>query len=71
MINHDRKLENAYVRSRSWFIVFTVALLFGIVWSILGDNNMKIVYVTIAFMLFLGAGVNMEMRARALHKGDH
>ena len=64
------KLEARYIHDRSWFIVYTVAFIFGIVWTLLGDSNVKLVFITAAFMCFLRAGIDMEMSARALHGGD-
>jgi hypothetical protein len=66
----NAQLETQYVHDRSWLIIFSVALIFGIVWTILGESTSKIVFVTVAFMLFLNAGVKTEMSARALHGGD-
>ena len=60
-----------YVTNRSWFIAMSVALVFGIVWSILGESSMKIVFITVAFILFLRAGVKTEMSARALCEEHH
>jgi hypothetical protein len=55
-----------YVTNRSWFIAFGIALLFGIVWSMVGESSMKLVFVTVAFILFLRSGIRTEMSARAL-----
>jgi hypothetical protein len=60
-----------YVTNRSWFIAFGIALVFGIIWAMIGENSMKLVFVTVAFALFVRAGVKTEMSARALCKGHH
>ena len=58
-------------KDRNWFIIFSVALVFGIVWSMIGDSGLKLVYVTIAFALFLHSGVTMELNAHhAAHAHD-
>lgn len=57
-----------FQRDRNWFIIFCVALLFGIVWLILGENVMKVFYTVIAFGMFLHSGITMEIRA---HHAEH
>lgn len=57
-----------FQRDRNWFIIFSVALLFGIVWLILGENVMKVLYTVIAFGMFLHSGITMEIRA---HHAEH
>jgi len=57
---------------RNWFIIFAVALIFGIVWTFVGDSVMKIVYTTLAFMFFLHSGITMELNAHhAAHDDAH
>lgn len=60
-----------YVTNRSWFIAFSVALVFGIVWAMVGESSTKVAFVTAAFILFLRSGVKMEMSARALCTDHH
>lgn len=55
-------------RDRNWFIIFSVALVFGIVWTILGVGADKLVFTVIAFALFVHSGVTMEVRA---HHAEH
>ncbi|MBU0632807.1 hypothetical protein KKA17_09180 [bacterium] len=56
---------------KNWFIIFSVMLVFGIVWAMIGDSSAKIVFVTVAFGLFLYAGVKMELNAfHAAHAKD-
>ncbi|MEA3372369.1 MAG: hypothetical protein U9Q62_01640 [Campylobacterota bacterium] len=64
------KIEEKYTLDRSWFIVYLVAFVFGVVWTLLGESDFKIIYITVAFTCFLRAGINMEMSARALHEDD-
>jgi len=59
-----------YVTDRSWFIVFSIALIFGFVWTIVGESNLKIVYITIAFIFFLNAMIKMEMTSRKINAQD-
>ncbi len=58
----------SFQRDRNWFIIFSVALLFGIVWSMLGDNAAKLIYTVIAFALFIHSGITMEINA---HHAEH
>lgn len=55
-----------YVTNRSWFIAFSVALLFGAVWGMIGESCVKLLFITVAFILFLRSGIRTEMSARAL-----
>lgn len=55
-------------RDRNWFIIFSVALVFGIIWTMLGDNAAKLVYTVIAFALFIHSGITMELNA---HHAEH
>jgi hypothetical protein len=55
---------------RNWFIVFSVALIFGIVWTFVGDSVMKVVYTTLAFMFFIHSGITMELNAHHAAHGD-
>jgi len=57
-----------FQRDRNWFVIFSVALVFGIVWSLLGDTPGKLLYTVIAFALFLHSGVTMELHA---HHAEH
>ncbi len=58
---------------KNWFIIFSVMLVFGLVWAAVGESHIKIVFVTIAFGLFLYSGIKMEQNARnAAHaEGAH
>jgi len=65
--NKEQQVKEAtYIKNRSWFIVFSVAFVFGIVWTIVGDSNMKIAFISIAFLFFLRYGVLTEASAREL-----
>lgn len=48
---------------KNWFVIYSVMLVFGLVWAMIGDSNMKIVFVTAAFGLFLYSGIKMELNA--------
>ncbi len=70
---HDKKyikLEADYTNDRSWFIVYLVAFVFGIIWTILGEDDLKIIFITATFTCFIRAGIQMEMSARALDGDD-
>jgi len=69
MSTPSRSDQDQYVTDRSWFIVFSIALVFGIVWTIVGESSTKLIYITVAFALFLNAMINMEMTSRKLHAG--
>ncbi|MBD3799928.1 MAG: hypothetical protein IE886_00495 [Campylobacterales bacterium] len=57
-----------FQRDRNWFIIFSVAFVFGIVWSIMGDTSGKLVYTVIAFALFIHSGITMELHT---HHAEH
>jgi len=57
-----------FQRDRNWFIIFSVAFAFGIVWTLLGDSAAKLAYTVIAFALFIHSGVTMEIHA---HHAEH
>jgi hypothetical protein len=57
-----------FQRDRNWFIIFSVAFVFGIVWSMMGDTSGKLVYTVIAFALFIHSGITMELHA---HHAEH
>jgi len=58
-------------RNRTWFIIFSAAFAFGIVWTMLGESMGKVIYTTIAFALFLHSGVTMDIYAHhAEHEAD-
>lgn len=48
---------------KNWFVIYSVMLVFGLVWTMVGESNMKIVFVTVAFGLFLYSGIKMELNA--------
>jgi len=57
-----------FQRDRNWFIIFSVAFVFGIVWTMLGDSAAKLIYTVIAFALFIHSGITMEIHA---HHAEH
>ena len=62
------KALTPYQRDRNWFIIFSAALVFGLVWSVIGENTFKIIYTVIAFAFFIHPGVTMELHA---HHTEH
>lgn len=69
-MTHNSQLEQRYINNRTWFAFCGAALAFGIFWMIFASGIVSIAYTTVAFMLFLQAGVNTEMSARALRDHD-
>lgn len=59
----DKERLNIYVAHRSWFIAFSVAFAFGIVWTLVGESSMKLLFISVAFLFFLRAGILTEMSA--------
>lgn len=57
-----------FQKDRNWFVIFSVALVLGIVWTIIGDSATKIIFVTVAFALFVHSGVRMDIHA---HHANH
>ena len=55
-------------RDRNWFIIFAVALGFGIAWMLIGEGVMNLIYTVFAFALFIHSGITMELRA---HHAEH
>ncbi|HFU74350.1 MAG TPA: hypothetical protein ENK65_02215 [Helicobacteraceae bacterium] len=64
----DKEKLATYVINRSWFIAFSVAFMFGIIWTIIGDNSIKLLFVSIAFLFFLRSAILTEMSAIALNE---
>jgi hypothetical protein len=65
-----KQKEHAYRVALNWFVVFSVTMVFGVIWTILGDSHMKIFFVGAAFALFIKSAVEFEMSSRELH-GAH
>ncbi len=63
-------LQAQYVTDRSWFIVFSVALIFGLVWTMIGESAVRVIFITAAFIFFLNSMIEMEMTSRKLNAGD-
>ena len=61
--------HNEVTNNKSKFVVATVALLFCITWALVGEANIKIVAVAIAFICFLKAGIELEMSVREASAG--
>lgn len=69
--SHNTAADHAdFVANRTWFVIFGVVMLFAVVWAVVGDSAMKIVFAGAAFILFLRAGINFEMSERKLHAHD-
>ncbi len=46
--------------NKNWFVVYSIAFLFGIIWAITGESDVKVVYITLSFVLFLRSGIILE-----------
>ena len=57
-----------FQRDKNWFIIFSVALVFGLVWTVIGEGAMKLFYTVFAFALFIHSGITMELHA---HHAEH
>lgn len=66
-IQGDIMSENELTMNKSKLVISSVALLFCLVWALIGEADIKIIAVTIAFICFLKAGIETEMSARAGH----
>ncbi len=66
-IQGDKMSENELTKSKNSLAITSVALLFCLVWALIGESDIKIIAVTIAFTCFLKAGIEVEMNARAGH----
>lgn len=69
-IQGDIMSENQLIKSKNSLVISSVALLFCLVWALIGESDIKIIAVTVAFVCFLKAGIETEMAARAEH-GSH
>lgn len=56
---------------KNWFIVASVAFVFGIVWALVGDEPSKLFFAAASFAFFLYTGINMELNALHSHKSHH
>ena len=53
---------------QQWFVLCSIIFIIGLVWAFAGESGSGLVFATLAFVLFLRAGITMEMNARA-HSG--
>ena len=63
--------KNDLTCSKTHFTISAVALCFCLIWAFIGESDIKIVAVTIAFIYFLKAGVDTEMSSIAAHGDGH
>jgi len=59
-----------YTNNKIKFSIAGVALVFCLIWALVGESNIKIIAVSIAFMCFLQHGIAVEMSAREMD-GSH
>jgi len=57
------------VKNKTHLAIASVALLFCIVWALVGEADIKIIAVALSFMYFLKSGIETELSARALEGG--
>lgn len=55
-----------YTNNKMKFTISSVALAFCLVWALIGESDIKIIAVTIAFMYFLQYGIATEVSARQM-----
>ncbi|RLA72940.1 MAG: hypothetical protein DRG24_01555 [Epsilonproteobacteria bacterium] len=56
--------------NKNWFTVYSIAFLFGIIWTMIGESDVRLVYITLSFILFLRAGVILE-KSSIEAQGEH
>jgi len=56
-MTHNEELT----KNKTKFAISSVALVFCLVWAIIGEADIKIIAVSIAFMFFLQHGIATEM----------
>lgn len=59
-----------FTHNKTKFVISTVALGFCLIWALIGETDVKILAVSIAFMCFLKYGVATEISALA-QDGSH
>jgi len=56
-----------HINNKTGFALSSVALLFCLVWALVGEADIKILAVSISFMYFLKYGIATEMSAKDLN----
>lgn len=56
------------IDSKSKFIISAVAFVFCLVWALVGEADVKILAVTLAFIYFLKEGIALEINSRSSHE---
>ncbi len=69
MSAHNDVTEDDLITDQNWFFGLSFAMVFALVWVIIGESDVKMLFAAITFVLFLRAGVNYETTSRAL--SDH
>ena len=57
---------NKHSTDKMMFVLSSIAFIFGIVWVVLGDSNIKLVYAPLAFAFFLHSMISAEKSGIAL-----
>jgi len=65
-MTHNEELT----QNKTKFAISGVAFLFCLIWALIGEADIKIVAVSIAFMYFLKYGIEVEMSSIAAN-GSH
>ena len=56
-------MKNTHSTAVALFVLSSIAFAFSVVWTIVGDSDVKIIAITLTFMMFIMTGVNMEKSA--------
>ncbi len=54
------------IQNKVHFVLSSVALVFCLIWVLVGESDIKIIAIAISFIYFLKSGIDTEMSARAL-----
>ena len=62
-------MNNNVQVNKNWFTVYGIAFLFGIIWTMIGESDVKLIYITLSFIYFLRAGIILEKSS--IEASDH
>ena len=58
--------NNELMKNKTHLAVSGVALMFCLVWALVGESDVKVIAIAISFIYFLKSGIDTEVSARAL-----
>ena len=67
MTHQDEITQEDLLTAKNWFYGLSFAMVFAIIWAILGENDIKILFIAVTFTLFLRAGIKYDETERALN----